>query len=257
MLRGIYTGASGMIVQMHKMDAVANNMANVDLIGYKRDYTANKAFPELMMRRLNTDIVERFPVGSIDKAPYLGKLGTGVELNEVYTDFQQGSLRETENPFDVALSGTGFFCVQTPQGERYTRNGSFTLDDNGLLVNKDGLPVMGENGYIYLKLNNFRIDADGTIYHNPRYAEDSNRLVTMRENDWEEEEVVDRLRVVDFEEPRYLRKQGNSLWIDTEYSGCGLIPNTPVRRRRWNWELRERFIPVFWKHPMSIRLKRW
>ena len=109
MLRGIYTGASGMIVQMHKMDAVANNMANVDLIGYKRDYTANKAFPELMMRRLNTDIVERFPVGSIDKAPYLGKLGTGVELNEVYTDFQQGSLRETENPFDVALSGTGFF----------------------------------------------------------------------------------------------------------------------------------------------------
>ena len=76
MLRGIYTGASGMIVQMHKMDAVANNMANVDLIGYKRDYTANKAFPELMMRRLNTDIVERFPVGSIDKAPYLGKLGT-------------------------------------------------------------------------------------------------------------------------------------------------------------------------------------
>ena len=116
MLRGIYTGASGMIVQMHKMDAVANNMANVDLIGYKRDYTANKAFPELMMRRLNTDIVERFPVGSVDKAPYLGKLGTGVELNEVYTDFQQGSLRETENPFDVALSGTGFFCVQTPQG---------------------------------------------------------------------------------------------------------------------------------------------
>ena len=219
MLRGIYTGASGMMVQMHKMDAVANNMANVDLIGYKRDYTVNKAFPELMMRRLNTDIVERFPVGSIDKAPYLGKLGTGVELNEVYTDFQQGSMRETENPFDVALSGTGFFCVQTPQGERYTRNGSFTLDDNGLLVTKDGLPVMGENGYIYLKLNNFRIDADGTIYHNPRYAEDPRRLVTMRENDWEEEEVVDRLRVVDFEEPRYLRKQGNSLWVNTEYSG--------------------------------------
>ena len=190
MLRGIYTGASGMIVQMHKMDAVANNMANVDLIGYKRDYTANKAFPELMMRRLNTDIVERFPVGSIDKAPYLGKLGT----------------------------------VQTPQGERYTRNGSFTLDDNGLLVNKDGLPVMGENGYIYLKLNNFRIDADGTIYHNPRYADDPNRLVTMRENDWEEEEVVDRLRVVDFEEPRYLRKQG-------KYSGAAQTVELGVERK--------------------------
>ena len=81
MLRGIYTGASGMIVQMHKMDAVANNMANVDLIGYKRDYTANKAFPELMMRRLNTDIVERFPVGSVDKAPYLGKLGTRADAS--------------------------------------------------------------------------------------------------------------------------------------------------------------------------------
>ena len=90
---------------------------------------------------------------------------------------------------------------------------------------------MGENGYIYLKLNNFRIDADGTIYHNPRYADDPHRLVTMRENDWEEEEVVDRLRVVDFEEPRYLRKQGNSLWIDTEYSGVPQVVELGIDRK--------------------------
>ena len=59
----------------------------------------------------------------------VGRLGTGVELNEVFTVFSQGAMKETENPFDLALEGEGFLAVQTPDGERYTRNGSFLLNE--------------------------------------------------------------------------------------------------------------------------------
>lgn len=226
MVRGIYTGASSMAAQQHRMDALANNLANVDTDGYKRDQAVFKAFPELLIRRLRDDSVYRLPpsgnhpiLGSVDAAPVVGRLGTGVELNEIYTDFTDGELQQTENPFDLALVGEGFFVVDTPYGERFTRNGSFILGPEGLLVTKEGYPVLGENGPISLKENNFVIDESGVVYQNAAFADDPNRLVTMTENTWDETEQIDRLQLVSFRELRYLRKQGSSLWIDTEDSG--------------------------------------
>jgi hypothetical protein len=149
-----------MVVQMHHLDAVANNLANVDLSGYKRDTPVDKAFPEILLRRMNDDGVYRFPLGSVDTTPIVGRLGTGVELNEVFTVFEQGPLKQTENPFDLALEGAGFLSIATEAGERYTRNGSFHLNDEGWLVTKHGEPVLGENGPLQLKKNNFVIDQD-------------------------------------------------------------------------------------------------
>lgn len=215
-----------MAAQQHRMDALANNLANVDTDGYKRDQAVFKAFPELLIRRLRDDSVYRLPpsgnhpiLGSVDAAPVVGRLGTGVELNEIYTDFTDGELQQTENPFDLALVGEGFFVVDTPYGERFTRNGSFILGPEGLLVTKEGYPVLGENGPISLKENNFVIDESGVVYQNAAFADDPNRLVTMTENTWDETVQIDRLQLVSFRELRYLRKQGSSLWIDTEDSG--------------------------------------
>jgi flagellar basal-body rod protein FlgF len=227
-IRGMYTGAAGMVVQQNRLDAIANNLANVDTEGYKRDTAIQKAFPELLLRRMNDDGVRTFPIrhplnGSFDVAPVVGALGTGVETNEVYTSFSQGSLRETENSFDVALEGEGFFVVETPYGERYTRNGSFQIGPEGLLVTKEGYPVLGENGYVQLKLNNFRVDQEGRVFENATYADDPQRLVQMRENEWEETVLVDRLQIVNVREPRYLQKQGSSMWRTTEYSGDAAI----------------------------------
>ena len=218
MLRGLYTGASGMQAQIHRMDALANNLANVDTTGYKKDTSVQKAFPQMLIRRMN-DEVYKFPFGSVDTAPVVGKLGTGVELNEIYTQFSQGSLKETGNPFDTALDGEGFFTVSTPVGERYTRNGTFLIDNNGMLVTKEGLPVQGENGNIYLKKNNFVIDKQGRVFQNADFAANPERLVSMKENDWENMELVDTLKVVDFSRTRYLKKQGSSLWAATDESG--------------------------------------
>lgn len=219
MLRGIYTGASGMTAQMHRMDALSNNLANVDLTGYKRDTTIHKAFPELLIRRINDDGVFKFPFGSIETGPVVGRLGTGVETNEVFTSFEQGALKETGNPFDLALEGRGFFALATPDGERYTRNGGFVLGKEGLLETKEGLPVLGENGLIRIKENNFVIDSQGRVYENLSYSGDPERLVSLEENEWENMQLVDTLRIVDFRRERYLEKHGTSMWRSTTESG--------------------------------------
>lgn len=224
MLRGLYTGASGMVVQMHRMDAIANNMANVDTTGYKRDVTVMKAFPQMLIRRLGDNGVYRFPFGSIDTAPVVGELGTGAAVNEVYTVFSQGALKQTGNPFDLAIDGKGFFEVQTPQGVRYTRNGTFLINKNGMLVDQAGNAVLGDKGPIYLKKNNFVVLKDGRIYQNAKFAGDPHRLVSNAENTWNNKELVDRLKIVTFNEDRYLKKQGNSMWKATDFSG----PPKPV-----------------------------
>lgn len=223
MVRGLYTGASGMQAQMHRMDALSNNLANVNTTGYKKDTSIQKAFPELLLSRLNDNGVHKFPFGSSDTAPIVGKLGMGVEYNESFTVFTQGSLVQTENPFDLALEDKGFFTIDTPYGERYTRNGAFTLGKEGLLLTKEGYPVMGEEGPIHIKKNNFIIDKNGTVYQNGEYSDDPKQLVSMTANEWKETEKVDNIKIVGFDRDRFIKKTGSSLWKATEDSGDAQI----------------------------------
>jgi flagellar basal-body rod protein FlgG len=211
-----------MVAQMHRMDAISNNLANVDLTGYKRDVPVLKAFPELMLRRMDDDGVLNLGFASLDVAPVVGTLGTGVEENEVYTVFDQGAVKQTENPFDLALDGEGFMAVEKEGQEHYTRNGTFLLNNDSYLVTKDGFLVLGEKGPIQIKKNNFVIDQDGNIYQNARFDEEG-RLVSLEENEWDNIEPVDRLKLVEFSRMRYLRKKGTSLWLDTEESGPARI----------------------------------
>jgi flagellar basal-body rod protein FlgG len=223
MVRGLYTGASGMIVQMSRIDVLSHNLANVDTPAYKKDTTIMKSFPEMLMRRINDDGVRVIPIGSYDLMPIVGKLGTGVEVNEVFTEFSQGAFKRTENDFDMALEGKGFFSVTTADGERYTRNGSYLLDSDGFLVTKDGYKVLGENGPIQLKKNNFMVDQEGNVYENEEYAEDPLRLVSMEENEWNRPVLLDRLKIVDFPDVRYIKKKGESLYEETDHSGPATV----------------------------------
>jgi len=203
MIRGWYTAASGMRAQQWRLDAVANNLANVNTDGYKRDQAAFKAFPELLLRRQRDDAMQQVPFGSADAAPVVGVLGTGVELNELFTVFDQGSLKEGGG-FDMALDGRGFFTVGTPQGERFTRNGSFQLGKEGILEKKEGFPVLGENGAIRTSGKGFVVDKDGAVWEEAGEGESR---------------FVDRLRLVDFDLDRYLERQGSSLYKETDASG--------------------------------------
>ncbi len=230
MIRGLYTGASGMLSQMLKMDVVANNLANIDKTGFKTDITVFKAFPEMLIRRINDDGVRKFPLGSYDKMPIVGRIGTGVELNEVYTNFQQGSLKQTNNPFDFAIEGEGFFVIETERGIRYTRNGSFLIDKDNYLVTKDGYKVLGERGYIRVQGNNFVVNEKGEIIVNQDLYH--RQIVSNIENDWAGSTVIDRFKIVTFRELRELKKEGNSFYYETEYSGKPQAPKNMPKIRQ-------------------------
>jgi flagellar basal-body rod protein FlgG len=201
MIRGWYIGASGMNAQQNRLDAISNNLANVDTTGYKKDIPVSKSFSELLLRRTEADGVYKTPFGSADVAPVIGKLGLGVETNELYTDFAQGSFKSTDTNTDLALSGKGFFAVQTPDGERYTRNGNFILGKEMILETKDGFPVLGENGPITVPDDKFYVNEDGMVY-------------TKQDNT-----LIDRIKVVRFDNERYLKKMGESLWNKNDISG--------------------------------------
>lgn len=201
MIRGWYTGASGMNAQQNRLDAISNNLANVDTAGYKKDITVSKSFPELLLRRTNLDGVYETPFGSAEAAPVIGKLGLGVETNENYTDFSQGSFRQTDQNTDIALGGKGFFAIQTPAGERYTRDGNFIIGKEGILLSKDGYPVLGEKGIIHVENDKFTVNEDG--------------IISLQEED----EVVDRLKLVRFDNERYLKKVGNNLYATNDIAG--------------------------------------
>jgi len=134
MLRGLYVAAEGMAARQKAQDAIANNLANLNTTGFKADRPVFETVYERQIYRLQG--VQSQPIGT---------LSAGAILRELYTDLQPGALASTGNPLDVALDGAGFFAIQTPQGVRYTRNGAFQLNAQGILTTRDGYPVLGVN----------------------------------------------------------------------------------------------------------------
>jgi flagellar basal-body rod protein FlgF len=189
LLRGIYTAASGMLAQALKTDVLANNLANVDTPGYRRETTIVEAFPtQLLMRE--------------EKRQYtpIGTLGTGVLAVGVHNSFLPGRIYTTGNPLDVALAGHGFFAIDTPGQRSYTRDGSFTINAGGWLVTQDGFRVLGENGPIYIgDAKEILIDSEG--------------VVTV------DGEVRDRLLIVEFLDRGGLVKQGGNRYTATPDAG--------------------------------------
>jgi len=196
LIRGLYTAASGMLHQMTKTDVISSNLANVNTTAYKRDTAIFESLKMMRIHRID-DPYPAAPDQSIDPRPFIGLMGTGVRLDEIYTDFSQGPIETTSNPLDLALHGDGFFEVITPTGPRYTRDGSFSLSSEGYLVTKEGYRVMGENGPVLLPRNaNITINEGGEIFS------DGQRL--------------DRLRIVSFEDNHQLIKVGENLYMCDE-----------------------------------------
>lgn len=191
MIKGIYTAASGMMLQMARQDVIANNLANVNTTGYKRSSSVQQAFPTMLLNRMG-EIQEisgsRVPVRPV----MIGTLGTGASLNRIISDNSLGNLKQSENPTDLALTTTDtYLVVETPQGINYTRNGSLKINGEGLLTTNHGYPVLDDNGdYITLE-GDFTIERMGYISV--------------------EGEEIGRLQVVRFENQEGLEKLGGSL----------------------------------------------
>lgn len=200
--KGVYTALSGAMAQSQRLDTIANNIANVNTPGFKRDQqlfseyiTANEKPPSVIqVPKIPASIESFYDMQGGDKS-FVDSAGT-------YTDFSQGGLKNTGNALDVAIDGSGFFEVATPSGVKLTRHGSFTLDGNGQIVTKDGFPVMAQaagegvdpaarvmkiNGHPQLSISD-----DGQVFQG--------------------EELLGRLSVVQIKDKDQLQKIGNSMY---------------------------------------------
>jgi flagellar basal-body rod protein FlgG len=162
MIRGLYTSSAGMQVEQLRQEAIANNLANLNTAGFKKDMAVITARENMHLKHTNNPTAQG-PLPGTNKIA-LGDLGTGVLLDRFVKDFEQGDMRQTENPFDLAIQGEGFFTVEGEGGEHlYTRGGDFTRDAEGRLTDKAGRPVLGQSGPIRVGSGTFQVGGDGIV----------------------------------------------------------------------------------------------
>lgn len=193
---GIYVAASGALAYEKRLQIISNNLANANTVGYKMDHGQFQFIDEA---DLPASFVPDSPELNTSAAPDFW-----FQFNS-YTDFTNGSLRNTGNDFDLAIIGKGFFCVQKPDGVHYTRKGDFTLNADGVLVTRNGYPVMGDGGEITVKGT-----TDPQQHKTFAVDEEGNVSVDGKE--------VGRLRIVEFPANDTLRKMGDTLFKPADNS---------------------------------------
>lgn len=190
-----------MINQQNRMDVLTNNLANSATNGFKKEGSTSQSFDETLAIKIKDTSAYRLP-----KA--LGDVTLGVKVGECYTDYDQGSFRVTDNVYDMAIDGDGFFAISytNKAGEtsvKYTRDGAFTVNQQGYLVTKDGDFVLnqaaaqagnpGQAGYIQLNPNlPVVVDENGNYFQN--------------------DVLMGQIGVVDFADYNFLAKYGENMY---------------------------------------------
>ena len=184
MENSLLIGLSRQVALARELDVIANNMANVSTNGFK---ARSSVFEQYMM-----------PTARAEDFPRADRVFRYVIDADTPLDLSQGAVEQTGNPLDVAIQGDGFLVVETPQGERFTRNGAMQLDNQGRLVNSDGFLVLGDGGPIAVdpQATDLTISPDGVVSSSAG--------------------EFGQLRVVRFENPQGLRNVGANLFLTGE-----------------------------------------
>ena len=201
MVKGLYTAYTGMINQQNRMDVLTNNLANSATNGFKKEGSTSQSFDEELAIKIKDTSAYGLPVA-------LGDVSLGVKVGECYTDYGQGSFRVTDNVYDMAIDGDGFFAISftNKAGEtsvKYTRDGAFTVNREGYLMTKDGDFVLnqaaaqagnpGQAGYIQVNPNlPLVVDENGYYYQN--------------------DQLLGQIGLVDFADYNFLEKYGEDMY---------------------------------------------
>ncbi|RLC48653.1 MAG: flagellar basal-body rod protein FlgF [Candidatus Coatesbacteria bacterium] len=178
MIKGLYEAASGLLSEARAHEIRANNLANINTVGFKKD----TPFFRLL-------------AASGSSSPHDPKNPSGVVVGGTATDFSQGPLKRTGNPLDLALDGDGFFVVKLGDKEAYTRAGNFKVGPGSKLLDQNGLPVLAEKGVLNIPAGaQVTIDSNGEVFANGS--------------------SIGTLKVMTFDDKSVLKKVGNSLWVD-------------------------------------------
>lgn len=184
MVRGFYTAGSGMITSSRKLDVAGENISNSSTSGYKRDEVTTTSFEQQLVSKISST------------ADQIGNISMGQTIKSTNTDFEQGPITETGNPFNLAISKEGFFTVQgTDNKTYYTRNGGFQLNDQGYVTTADGAKLMGTNGAINTGGEVFTVSSDGNVYVKDR--------------------LIDKLAIYNPTDTSTMVKYGNGMFADT------------------------------------------
>lgn len=197
MLKGLYTAYTGMINEQNRMDIMTNNLANASTVGFKKEGSTSQSFDDILTVKIKDASV------GVMNVQRTGINNPGVKIGENYTDFSQGSFRNTGNTYDLALSGEGFFAIEftNKAGEtstKYTRAGQFTLNKDGYLVTQDGDYVLDTRN------RRIRLDTlkDSAISSSGMISQDGVNVA--------------QIQVADFEDYDYLEKYGETYYQPLE-----------------------------------------
>lgn len=194
-MESIYTLLSAMKGQQRQMDAVANNLANINTTAYKGDQVLfREYYNELIGQDLESE--EEMFAHHEYLSPFTRGGTSFVMPDHVFPSMERGIFKNTDNPLDLAIQSKGFFVVDTLHGVRYTRNGQFQLDAKGFLITNSEDKVLGKKGPIQIQtedIKNFSVGQDGAL------------MVGNK--------VIDSLQIVGFSEENRLTKLGNSYWV--------------------------------------------
>lgn len=153
------------MAQSTRLDTIANNLANVNTNSFKKDRQVFSEYLSTLERPNDVNSVPKVPASIESFYNMEGTDNAYVNPAGTFTNFEQGGLRPTGGPMDLALDGKGFFEVATPQGTRYTRNGGFQIDNNGTLVTREGWPVLKEGGgQIHVGSHNITVSQNGEVF---------------------------------------------------------------------------------------------
>jgi flagellar basal-body rod protein FlgG len=193
MLNGLFSNFSGKFVNSRRLEIISNNIANVSTPGFKVSRPVFNAFT------------------GEDESGNEMLQNTFVSMYDSYLNFAAAPLLETGSNLDFAIEGEGFFVVSTKDGPMYTRNGKFTINKDKLLVTADGDPVLGKSGEITIDGKEINVENDGSIYVDNTF--------------------VDAIKIVDFDDKKYIRNYGKNLFINTKEGTSEIIPeNSTIRQ---------------------------
>lgn len=202
-MKELWVPLSAAIARQNQVDTIANNIANVNTPGFKKDRLAFKEYLQVQEKGLSDIDLPNKTWSPEDFYRTHGNENAQVKIDGTFTDFDQGSLTPTNGPLDLGIQGKGFFEIRTPQGLRYTRRGNFSISNEGKLTTDQGFPVLRklnspDENVLDITIPNAKISINekGEIYAG---------------ND-----LVGQISVVEFNDIHALQKENHSLFINPE-----------------------------------------
>jgi flagellar basal-body rod protein FlgG len=214
-MKNIWVPLSGQVAQQQKVETIANNVANANTVGFKKDQLVFKEHLTALTKGVEDIDIPRNEFSPADFYHTQGAENAMVAVDGSFTVFEQGTMIPTSNPLDLALKGEGFIEVLTPTGVRFTRKGNLSLSREGELVNDQGFKVLSA---LNATEESLRDPASVGSFPSPeeriiRVPTNTKLTFTNEGEILTRDGAVGKISVVEFKDMHALRKEGNSLFI--------------------------------------------